>query len=91
MNKFKSPLFKQHIPSFCSGFKPKKFEFKNLEKVLKEYPINKSKEFFCYSNYHDTCQLLILDLKENNWIVLGYVYNFDLSKHLPKFIYREPK
>ena len=43
-----------------------------------------------HAGYDDygKAQLLMVQPKDNSkWMVIGYVYDFDLSKYLPKTIY----
>ncbi len=83
-------VFKQHIPSFCEGFDKKFFEFNTFEELMKEQEELLPNHKWCYSDYVDDTQLLMIEKLDNTeWYVIGYVNGFDLSKHLPKVIYED--
>ena len=79
--------FKQHIPNFCEGFEAKVFEFNTFKELIEQQPPLLENDKWCYDNY-GKAQLLMVQSKDNSqWFVIGYVYDFDLSKHLPKTVY----
>ena len=79
--------FKQHIPNFCDGFERKVFEFNTFEELIEQQPPLLENDKWCYADYGES-QLLMVQPKDNSqWFVIGYVYGFDLSKHLPKTVY----
>lgn len=81
-------FFKKHIPSFCEGFEKVVFEFDTFEELIKrQQPLLKGYKW-CYDNYIDHSQLLMVESEDNTkWLVIGYVLDFDLSQYLPKVIY----
>lgn len=98
--------FKQYIPAFCSGIERTEFDFETLEELLEKQlkPVENFPNLkYYYEQYMDNCQLLIqgfdmvlpvsdtVNKTEFQWVVLGYVYNFDLSKHLPRIEYPEER
>lgn len=99
--------FKQYIPAFCSVIERIEFDFKTLEelleKQLKPVGIKLFNLKYYYEQYTDSTQLLIqgfnmvlpvsdtVNKTKFQWIVLGYVTDFDLSKHLPLMEYPEER
>lgn len=82
-------IFKQHIPAFVEGVERREFEFNTLEELKAGAPLAYPENHYCYDKYFD-CQLLMESTPDNEqWIVLGYVIDFDLSKHLPKFVMKD--
>lgn len=82
------PKFKQHLPSFYEGFKKKEFQFNTFEELMQEQSELMPEHKWCYSNYADNIQLLMVETLDNKkWYVIGYVEGFDLSAHLHKVIY----
>lgn len=80
--------FKQHIPSFIEGVERKIFQFNTFEELMKEQEELLPNHKWCYSDYVDDTQLLMIEELDNKyWFVIGYVKNFDLSKYLPRVIY----
>ena len=81
-------FFKQHIPDCCEGFERAVYEFDTFKELMeKQKPLLKGHKW-CYSDYVEDSQLLMVETEDNTeWMVIGYVLNFDLSKYLPKVIY----
>ena len=99
--------FKQYIPAFCSVTERIEFDFETLEELLEKQfepvGINLFNLKYYYEQYTDSTQLLIqgfnmvlpisdtVNKTKFQWIILGYVNNFDLSKHLPLMEYSEER
>jgi len=78
--------FKKYFPEFYD-INPDIKEFESLEELLKSIELlpNYSWKYDDYFN----CQLLIQErFDHSKWWVVGYVYDYDLSKELSKINYK---
>jgi hypothetical protein len=57
--------FTQHIPNFCDGFTPERFEFTDLDDLCAK--LNKPKSSLVYDAPH----VLSINKEETKWYVLG--------------------
>ena len=80
------PYFVKYRPAFFSGFKDEKYNFDSIDDLLKKNnnALSDGFMFACeYGFYKQT--LMVSSTKKREWYVVGFVYNFDLSRYLPNF------
>lgn len=92
-NKFDEtqPYCSLHRPKFVdSSTPPEKFNFLSVDMLLNELSYKKTENYFwCFSercNYDTNRKSQYLMIQSNDyekWWVIGFIYNFDLSKYLP--------
>ncbi len=81
--------FIEHIPRFIQvSEKPLEIDFNDLNELLEKINYKKSNdENWCYDQMPNGDYLLMTNNKDNtSWWIVGKIYNYDLSKYLPKLV-----